>query len=125
VPQTFGDLERSVMEVLWSAADGDGEVRTVKEVHAELERSRTIAYTTVMTVLDRLARKGTVEATKVGRANAYRARATRAEMTADLMHRTLADFTAGDRDRALVAFVDDASEADVAALRAALDRLGG
>lgn len=124
MPQTFGDLERSVMEVLWAAAD-DGAACTVKEVHAELGRERAIAYTTVMTVLDRLARKGEVEVTRAGRANAYRARGTRAEMTADLMHETLAEFGAADRGRALVAFVDDASEADVAALRAALDRLGG
>ncbi len=124
MPQTFGDLERAVMEVLWSAAD-DGAARTVKEVHAALERDRSIAYTTVMTVLDRLARKGEVEVAKAGRVNAYRARGTRAAMTADLMHETLAEFGADDRGRALVAFVDDASEADLAALRAALDRLGG
>lgn len=124
MPQTFGDLERSVMEVLWSAAD-DGAARTVKEVHAALGRERSIAYTTVMTVLDRLARKGEVEVAKAGRTNVYRARGTRAAMTADLMHETLAEFGAADRGRALVAFVDDASEADLAALRAALDRLGG
>ena len=46
------------METLWDAGDG---WRTVREVHDVLVRDRDIAYTTVMTVLDRMARKDRVE----------------------------------------------------------------
>lgn len=125
----FGDLERAVLETLWSAPPADDaagvEERwwTVRQVHAALAEQRDIAYTTVMTVLDRLARKDTVEQLRDGRAYRYRARASRSEMVADLMHDTLADFSRHDRQQALVAFVEDASAADVAALRRALERL--
>ena len=122
--RSLGDLERAVMEQLWAApiaADHDG--LTVREVHAALAADRDIAYTTVMTVMDRLARKELVSQEKDGRAYRYRARAGRAAMTADLMRETLADFDAHDRRTALAAFVEDASAEDVAALRQALAEL--
>ncbi|QIG42253.1 BlaI/MecI/CopY family transcriptional regulator [Nocardioides anomalus] len=122
--RSLGELERSVMEQLWAApADPAHDGLTVREVHAALAEERDIAYTTVMTVMDRLARKELVAQERDGRAYRYRARASRAEMTADLMRETLADFDAHDRRSALAAFVDTASAADVAALRAALDQL--
>lgn len=137
----FGDLERSVLETMWAdaggspaAADPAGDTApdpdlgergwwTVREVHAALAQHRDIAYTTVMTVLDRLARKSAVVQRKDGRAYHYRPRLSRSEMIAELMHDTLADFSGHDRQSALVAFVEDAPEADVDALRRALDRL--
>ncbi|MEO9325243.1 BlaI/MecI/CopY family transcriptional regulator [Nocardioides sp. C4-1] len=114
----LGDLERAVMEQLWSAADGAA--LTVREVHAALSESRDIAYTTVMTVMDRLARKDLVVQAKDGRAYRYRARESRAALTAGLMRDTLDDFAEHDRSTALVAFVEEASADDVAALRRAL-----
>jgi predicted transcriptional regulator len=109
------------MDQLWAAPDGDA--RTVREVHAELAADRDIAYTTVMTVMDRLARKELVTQERDGRAYRYRARATRAGMTAELMRETLDDFSEQERSTALVAFVEDASREDLAALRRALDAL--
>jgi len=119
----IGDLERSVMEVLWATPDGGS--RTVREVHAELAGERDIAYTTVMTVMDRLARKEMVHQERDGRAYRYRARGSRGEMTAELMRDTLEEFSSHDRQTALAAFVEDASAEDVEALRAALARLDG
>ena len=119
--RSLGDLERSVMEQLWSAPeDPDHPGLTVREVHAALAEDRDLAYTTVMTVMDRLARKELVIQEKDGRAYRYRARSTRAEMTAELMRETLADFGEHDRRTALAAFVDTASASDLAALRQAL-----
>ncbi len=109
------------MDVLWASA-ANGSV-TVREVHQALAKSRDIAYTTVMTVLDRLARKELVTQERAGRAFLYRARATRAELTAELMHEALDDFTTDDRGQALVAFVGEASQADLDALRRALAEL--
>ena len=83
---------------------------------------RDLAYTTVMTVLDRLARKDVVVRERDGRAFRYSPRLTRAEMTAGLMHEALG-VTGADRDQALVSFVGEASEDDLAALRRALDAL--
>lgn len=119
----LGDLERAVMEQLWSAP-ADSAV-TVREVHGALSGSRDIAYTTVMTVMDRLARKDLVVQEKDGRAYRYRARESRAAMTAGLMRDTLDDFAEHDRGTALVAFVEEASPEDLAALRRALADLDG
>lgn len=106
------------MDRLWDV--GDDQALTVREVHAWLARDRDIAYTTVMTVLDRLARKGLVTQEREGRAYRYLARTSRAGMTAELMRETLDDFAEHDRRTALVAFVDDASPDDLDALRQAL-----
>ncbi len=109
------------MEVLW-AADLDT-LLTVREVHAQLADDRDIAYTTVMTVMDRLARKEMIDQERDGRAYRYRARATRGEMTADLMRGALEEFASHDRQTALAAFVDDAPAEDIEALRQALAAL--
>lgn len=119
----LGDLERAVMDVLWDLPAGS-EI-TVREVHGVLVENRDVAYTTVMTVMDRLARKGMTVQHKEGRAYRYQAASTRAEMTADLMRGTLDDLGSDDRAPALVAFVEDASAEEIAALREALARLDG
>jgi len=124
----MGELERSVMDFLWAAAAdaaASGTTSTVREVHAALAADRDIAYTTVMTVLDRLAKKGLVEQHREGRAYRYRAAGSREALTADLMRETLEEFAVGDRAAALVRFVDSASPEEVAALRDALGRLEG
>lgn len=111
------------MEVLWSPPDD--KAWTVREVHAQLAETRDIAYTTVMTVLDRLAKKAVVHQERDGRAYLYRAAASRGTMTADLMRETLSDFGRDSRESALVAFVEDASADDIAALKQALADLTG
>jgi predicted transcriptional regulator len=113
----LGDLERLVMERLWSAESA----LTVREVHEHLAGARDLAYTTVMTVLDRLAKKGLAERERDGKAWRYRASAPREVLVADLMRDALDD--AGDREAALVRFVDQVSDADAALLREALRRL--
>lgn len=59
-------LELECLKVLWTL--GEGNVKDVREV---MTRSRNLAYTTVMTILDRLVRKGGVERRKVGRSFVY------------------------------------------------------
>ena len=119
----LGELERAVMDRLWS---GEPERWfTVREVHGALARDRDIAYTTVMTVLARMAKKGLVAQQRDGRAYRYRAAASRGSMTADLMREALDEFGTPDRRTALVAFVGEASAEERAALRAALAELEG
>jgi predicted transcriptional regulator len=108
------------METLWDAGDA---WLTVRGVHDVLGKDRDIAYTTVMTVLDRMARKDLVERRRDGRAWQYRPAQSRGEMTAEVMRQALGEFAeSNDRDReaALVAFVGEASAADRRALRDAL-----
>ncbi|HZT39735.1 MAG TPA: BlaI/MecI/CopY family transcriptional regulator [Bryobacteraceae bacterium] len=59
-------LELECLKALW--AMGEGNVQDVREA---LTANRKLAYTTVMTVLDRLARKGGVTRRKIGRSFLY------------------------------------------------------
>ena len=114
----LGELERDVMDRLWTA----GAPLTVREVHEQLAAHRKIAYTTVMTVLDRLAKKNVVRQEREGRAFRYSPAATREQMVADLMLDALGGVPGvGDRQAALVHFVGGVSQAEALALREALD----
>ncbi|MQA01674.1 MAG: BlaI/MecI/CopY family transcriptional regulator [Streptosporangiales bacterium] len=113
----LGDLERQVMERLWAASVP----LTVRTIHAQLAADRELAYTTVMTVLDRLAKKGVVQRVRDGRAYLYEPVAAREQLVADLMHEALSG--TDDRSAALVRFVDSASAEEAAAMRAALAKL--
>ena len=120
----LGDLERDVMAQLWDA----GGPLTVRQVHERLAAggargaARELAYTTVMTVLDRLAKKGVVRQERADRAYRYSAVQTREQMTAALMLDALGAAPDGAaRDAALVHFVGQVGPAGAAALRAALD----
>ena len=62
-------LELECMTVLWPLGAG-----TVREIHHRLTLSRPRAYTTVLTIMDRLAQKGIVTRRKVGRAYCYEPR---------------------------------------------------
>lgn len=110
----LGELERAVMAQLWSA----DEPLTVRDVHDQLERE--LAYTTVMTVLGRLAKKGLVRQERDGKAYRYAAASSRDQMAASLMLDALGD-VGEDRTAALVAFVDQVGPQEVEALRRALD----
>ena len=91
---------------------------TVREVLEDLQRHRSIAYTTVMTVLDNLHRKGWVRRDQEGRAYRYEAVSTRAAYSAALMHEAWAE--SDNPAAALVAFFSMMSPEQTAALRDAL-----
>lgn len=113
----LGDLESRVLDVLWDA-DTDLLVRDV------LERlpGRELAYTTVLTILDRLHRKKFVRRRRDGVAYRYRASFTRESYAADLLSDALN--VAHDRPAALVHFIGSLTPDDAAALRAALGEGG-
>jgi predicted transcriptional regulator len=113
--RTMGELEAVIMQILWSA----DEPTTVREVLGKIDRQPPLAYTTVLTVMDNLHRKGVVRRERAGRAHAYWPTKARADYTADLMDELLAD--SGDRSATLMRFVDRMSPSDVSRLREALD----
>lgn len=102
------------MQRLW---DWDRPV-AVRDVLEDLQKSRAIAYTTVMTVLDNLHNKGFVRREKDGRAYLYAATLTREAHTARLLEQVLSE--SPDRGAALLHFVGHMSEDEVADLRSAL-----
>ncbi len=105
------------MDQLWDGGD-----QSVRQVHAALAARRELAYTTVMTVLDRLAKKGLVHRERDGRAWTYRPATSREALAAELADQALGQSEA-DRSAALVAFVDRVSPDEAELLRSALDRL--
>ena len=83
VETAFGVLERDVLNVLWAGGD-----LAVRDVQSRL--GRPIAYTTVMTTLDRLFKKGVLNRRQVGRAFLYSATVTRQQLQAQIAGRVLA-----------------------------------
>ncbi|GAW49753.1 MULTISPECIES: BlaI/MecI/CopY family transcriptional regulator [unclassified Nocardioides] len=114
--RTLGDLEALVMEQLWKST----EPQSVRQVLDSLPHGRSRAYTTVLTVLDNLFHKGFVERRRAGRSYVYAATQTRAQYTAEAMEAALAGAGAGDRDAALMSFVDQLTAHEAAQLRALL-----
>lgn len=105
----MGSLEASVLEELWRSQ----EPLTPADVRGRLEGD--LAYTTVMTILARLWKKGVVERSRTGRAYAYSPAATQAEFLAERMRGELT--RTKDRPAVLSQFVDKLSKKDTAALR--------
>lgn len=115
---TLGSLERSVMDVLWA---GPPAGLTVREVLERIETGKELAYTTVMTVLTRLTDKGVLDREQDGRAWRYRTAQTRQQMTADAMRDPLDSIPHEEKTSAILHFIEEATPAEIASLRAALD----
>ncbi len=113
----LGELERTVMELLWARE----EPASARDVSRALADDRDLAHTTVMTVLDRLAKKGFLVRERDGRAWLYRAAGSREDYVTELMLGAL-DLT-GDRDAALARFARSVSGDEAAVLREALAAL--
>jgi len=112
----FGELEAVIMDRLWQW----GRPVLVREVVEDLRGERTLAYTTVMTVMENLHRKGWLRRERDGRAWRYEPTGSRSGYTAALMTDALT--TSSDRRTALAHFVLQMSPHDAALLREALDR---
>jgi predicted transcriptional regulator len=104
MPRTARDvpppLELLCLKSLWSLGEGN-----VKDVQQIVTQTRPLAYTTIMTVLDRLARKGKVSRRKVGRAFVYKPEASRDEMRRKAIAELLDSFFDGSQ-RDLIQFLD-------------------
>jgi predicted transcriptional regulator len=113
-----GQLERAVLQVLWDAP-GPTSARDVLAALTQRDPAqRELAVTTVLTVLDRLRRKGLVRRERDGRAHRYQASVSRADYVADLMLEALGQ--APDRSAALTRFLGGVSPADTDHLRRTL-----
>lgn len=110
----MGELEDAVMTRVWKW----NRPVTVREVLEDLQQERSIAYTTVMTVLDNLHQKGWVRREAEGRAYRYQAVSTRAAYSAALMNEAWSQ--SDNPAAALVAFFAMMSDEQRGALRDAL-----
>jgi predicted transcriptional regulator len=102
----LGSLEERVMEALWHSG-----ALAVREVCAKLTGKPTLAYTTVMTTLDRLYKKGLLTRYKDGNAFVYKPALTRDEYRRRIVAHTMSGLIdqPSDVDPVLAAFVDAAA----------------
>jgi predicted transcriptional regulator len=107
---SLGELERSVMDLLW-ASDGTLSAYDIQEALAD----RKLAITTVLTVLSRLEKKDFVTRSRDVRPHRYSASATREAHMADLMHDVLG--TVSDRTAVLERFVGQVTPEEADTLR--------
>jgi predicted transcriptional regulator len=113
----FGDLEAVIMHRVWEY----GKPVTVRELFDDLSAERTIAYTTVMSTMDNLHRKGWLGRVKEGKAYRYTATASREEYSARLMREALD--AGGDTEAVLSHFVAQIDSGESEALRSVLRKL--
>lgn len=112
----FGELEAEIMRVVWR---GEESV-TVRSLTDALAEHRPLAYTTVMTVTERLREKGWLTRAKNGRSYRYSAARSAEDYTAELMSRALE--ASSDPANALVRFAGRLGAQEAAALREALNQ---
>jgi predicted transcriptional regulator len=118
VDTALGSLERRMMELVWERG-----TLSVRDAHAELGDG--FAYTTLMTTLDRLFKKGLLERRKKGRAYVYSAASTPDELersVAQDLVRGLLESSTGEARPLLSTLVDAVGESDEMLLDE-LDRL--
>lgn len=106
----LGKLEQRVMSIVWT-----GEAFTVREVMARMAPEP--AYTTVMTTLDRLFKKGLLGREKDGTAFVYRPAMSRDDYHKAVVEEAVGGLLARAADPVLAAFVDTAARLDEDNLR--------
>jgi len=84
------------MNTLWPMGQG-----TVREIRDRLAARRPRAYTTIMTIMDRLARKGVVERRKVGRAYMYSPNLSAEDARTQALGQVIENFFGGSKDALL------------------------
>lgn len=103
------DLEAAVMDVVWAEP---GAELSVRDVVRAMRSERDPAYTTVMTTMDRLAKRELLVRRKEGRAWLYQAAMERPDFLALVARQTLDGLPKGARPSALQWLVDEVSAAD-------------
>lgn len=101
----FGTLELRVLEALWQRG-----AATVRDLRHDFPSA---AYTTLMTTMERLHKKGVLHRDKLGRAFVYRPASSRAEMESGFVTRAIQPLLASDSAQpVLSSFVDEVSRQD-------------
>lgn len=105
----FGALELRVLEALWRRGEA-----SVRDLHDDFPSA---AYTTLMTTMDRLHRKGVLERSKDGRAFVYRPAYTREELESGIVARAIAPLLGQGRTEPILScFLDELSRHDATIL---------
>ncbi len=122
-PEPLSDAQLSFMTALWELGEG-----TVAEVQARLEQGgRTLAPTTVATVLRRLEAKGWVAHREEGRGFVYRAAITRERASGSLLQRLTSAFFGGNVPELVSQLLDsrDVSRQDIEEIKRLIEAKEG
>ncbi|XXY48506.1 BlaI/MecI/CopY family transcriptional regulator [Sorangium sp. So ce269] len=106
--RSLGELEAAVLSVLWDSTAP----LSVRDVLGRIQRRPPLAYTTVLTVLDRLHEKEFVTRHKEGKAFLYRPCSSREAWLGEQAARSLTAASKHQSDALLMAFLDSAERAD-------------
>lgn len=118
----LGDLELKVMAILWTSRTPLG----VAAVSERIQGERQLAYTTVMTVLVNLYKKGVVDRAKRGKAYLYWAREGQDQLARGLFERLIKGYYNGSVEDFFAAFLryrQDLSESEISELKRQLEEL--
>lgn len=115
----LGELEARVMRKIWDRP----QPVTVRDIVSDLQDERPAAYTTVMTVMDNLRRKGWLRRHPDGRAYRYEALVSAQEYGAGLIRQALA--ASSDRAGVLLQFIGELSAEEADVVEEAYRRLTG
>lgn len=99
----LGDLERAVLEALWEHGELPG-----KEVYNRLGKKYKVQHNTLLTVLDRLIKKGLVLKQRDGRNNTYSAKISRDEFAKEIASPIIEELLDVSSHAAMSAFVESA-----------------
>ncbi|MEK4012703.1 MULTISPECIES: BlaI/MecI/CopY family transcriptional regulator [Peribacillus] len=101
LPKILGPLELEVMKIIWSKNEA-----TVQEVLIELNKQNNYAYTTIMTIMNRLDKKGILTRNKVGKGYLYKARYNQDELVQQTSSEKVEQILGNYGDIAIAQFVD-------------------
>ena len=100
----LGPLEHKVMDIVWKQKKS-----TVYSVVQELEKEKSLAYTTIMTVMTRLAQKDILSREKKGKTYFYKPKQSKEKFVHLLVHNTISKMINSFGETAAVAFMDEAN----------------
>lgn len=98
----LGPLEKEVMDCVWRE-----KAVSVREVRSCLKKSRKIAYTTVMTIMTRLADKGFLTRKKRGKAYLYSPKKTKEQAAKKMVGKIIDSLVDQFGEEAVIAFSDE------------------
>ena len=115
----LGPLQRAVMEAVWELGEA-----TVRQVHERLTQKKSLAYTTVLSTMQKLERVGWLKHRPEGRTYVYSASRTREKAGGKAFRRFVANVFKGDPRAAFQYLVNeyDLSEKDLDSLRAMIEQ---
>ncbi|MDP2684340.1 MAG: BlaI/MecI/CopY family transcriptional regulator [bacterium] len=114
----FGTLEREVMEIIWVKRSV-----TVREIFEQIKQKRKIAYTTVMTIMDRLFTKGILKRKKLGKTYLYNSFVTKSDFFEKTSKNIINDLIHDFGDVAIAQFVNTLDTVDPKKLKILREKL--